>query len=161
MPKKFAVTENFLNGSSALTPRDAVAAIIINEDKKVLLQLRDDKENIFFANHWGCFGGAIEPEEGAEKALIRELHEEIGIEFDKSAVMQFITFSFNPTPDYHVIDRFFFVVETSNQVLQKLKLGEGSMYGFFTFEEMMKIPNLVPYDRFGLWLYFNQYRFFD
>ena len=42
--------------------QNAVAAIIKYEDK-YLFQLRDKKKNIFFPEHWGLFGGAIEKNE--------------------------------------------------------------------------------------------------
>ena len=45
----------------ALSPANAVCAIIINNNK-ILLQKRDNKKNIFFPNHYGLFGGAIEKE---------------------------------------------------------------------------------------------------
>ena len=34
---------------------DAVAAIIVDEDGRYLMQLRDDIPRIFYPGHWGCF----------------------------------------------------------------------------------------------------------
>jgi len=52
--------------------RVAVKAIII-KDKKVLL-VRDDPED-----KWGFPGGGIDYGESAPEALVRELHEELGV----------------------------------------------------------------------------------
>ena len=58
----------------------------MDEDNRVLLQLRDDKPDIFFPNHWGCFGGAIEPGEAPHDTLLRELQEELGNTFDNAII---------------------------------------------------------------------------
>lgn len=158
MTDKFAVSDTFLNARTRLVPRNAVAAIILDEEERLLLQLRDDKEEIFFPNHWGCFGGAIEPDESAMDALLRELHEELGIEFGKAAVETFITISFNMKPGMENTDRHFFLVRTARAAAKHLRLTEGRSAEWLAYEEVMKLPNVTPYDKFGLWLYFNQPR---
>ena len=60
-----------------VSPKNASAAIIINKYDQVLLQLRDDREGIFFPNHWGFFGGGCEDGEDFSESLIRELEEEL------------------------------------------------------------------------------------
>ena len=47
----------FVDARSRLSVGDASAAIIILEDGRYLLQLRDDIELIWYPGHWGCFGG--------------------------------------------------------------------------------------------------------
>lgn len=51
-------------------------AVVIVVDDWYLLQLRHNKQGIFFPNHWGCFGGRLEPSESAEAALCWELDED-------------------------------------------------------------------------------------
>ncbi|HLC31184.1 MAG TPA: NUDIX hydrolase [Candidatus Nanoarchaeia archaeon] len=51
--------------------------VIINHEKEVLLIKR--KNNSTFNNLWSNPGSLIEPEETEERAVIRELEEEIGV----------------------------------------------------------------------------------
>src|SRR5262249_32847766 len=55
--------------SPMLRPADAAAALIQLPDGRYLLQLRDARPDIFYPDHWGCFGGAIDPGETPESAL--------------------------------------------------------------------------------------------
>ena len=48
----------------------------MNKDK-YLLQLRDDKNNIYSPNCWGFFGGACKENETSEQCMKRELQEEL------------------------------------------------------------------------------------
>ena len=65
--------------------QNAVAAIIKYKDK-YLFQLRDKKKNIFFPEHWGLFGGAIDKNETKINALIREVKEELSIDISSNCV---------------------------------------------------------------------------
>ena len=54
-----------------------VAAALINEDDEVLLAQRPAGKRL--AGKWEFPGGKVEENESPEEALIRELHEELGI----------------------------------------------------------------------------------
>ena len=54
------VVDHFVTDLSPLHPGDAVAAIIVFDNGKYLLQLRDDKPGIFFPAHWGLFSGGVD-----------------------------------------------------------------------------------------------------
>src|ERR1700674_5416517 len=69
----------FLGGEVALSPSNATAAIIALPGKRYLMQLRDQKPNIFYPGHWGVFGGAIDVGETPEQCLYREIEEELGL----------------------------------------------------------------------------------
>jgi 8-oxo-dGTP pyrophosphatase MutT (NUDIX family) len=137
-----------------LIPSDAVAALIIVNKNKYLLQLRDDKSDIWFPSHWGLFGGAIEPEELPEQALIRELEEEISIEksnYDYNFFSEF-TFDFSYC-GYGVVYRRFYEIHLSIKQFENLKLGEGADMNIFTKPEILNSLKITPYDQFALWMH--------
>ena len=76
-----------------LTPGDAAVALIVQHDGRYLMQLRSQTPGIFYPGHWGLFGGAVDDGESADQALLRELREELGLEFED--VQYFTEFSFD------------------------------------------------------------------
>ena len=59
----------------------AVAIIIENLKGEVLIQLRENRPDLPFANQWTLPGGKVEPNETPIKAAIRELEEETGTRY--------------------------------------------------------------------------------
>jgi 8-oxo-dGTP diphosphatase len=57
--------------------RECVAALIV-KNQKILLGQRS-AERSFYPGVWDVFGGHVEPQESYQQALLRELHEELGI----------------------------------------------------------------------------------
>ena len=57
-----------------------VAVIVENQHGEVLLQLREDRPGLPFANHWTLPGGRVEAGETPADAARRELWEELGCE---------------------------------------------------------------------------------
>ena len=47
---------NLLQPLDAGAAQDAVAGILVLEDGRYLMQLRDDIPGIFYPDHWGLFG---------------------------------------------------------------------------------------------------------
>lgn len=60
-----------------------IAVVILYQDNKFLLQLRDNIPNIISPGCWGLFGGHLEPGETPEIAVQREVKEEITYELTK------------------------------------------------------------------------------
>jgi 8-oxo-dGTP pyrophosphatase MutT (NUDIX family) len=83
-----------LEPEGPLKPVNAAVALIIDEQGRRLVQLRDAKPTIFFPDHWGCFAGALEPGETDERSLAREIDEESGLDLRQCAVRHFTTFTF-------------------------------------------------------------------
>ena len=65
---------------SAIT--DVAAAVIVRPDGSFLLAQRPAGK--VYAGYWEFPGGKLEPGEPAERALARELHEELGIEVERA-----------------------------------------------------------------------------
>lgn len=57
--------------------RQVVGVLLYNRQGEVLLQQRDDKPGLVYAGHWTFFGGAVEPDETPDDAILRELWEEL------------------------------------------------------------------------------------
>lgn len=57
----------------------SAGAIIVTHDNRILLQRRDDKPDLINAGKLAVFGGYLEDGEEVGAALVRELHEELGV----------------------------------------------------------------------------------
>ena len=55
---------------------NASSLILINSQGDIILQLRDDKEGVFFRGYWGLIGGAAKDNETPGECIIRECWEE-------------------------------------------------------------------------------------
>ncbi|MFI0366237.1 NUDIX hydrolase [Actinomadura sp. 1N219] len=65
---------------AASQPERGAVAIIVNGAREVLLHLRDDIEGIAWPGYWSLLGGGCDPGETPADAIVRELHEEAGLE---------------------------------------------------------------------------------
>ena len=100
-------------------------------DDKVLMQLRDDKCDIFFPGYWGFFGGSIDQGEQPKEAALRELKEEVGFEPNELHRLESVAI---PELDNLMSHSFFCRLTAS---LEELKLKEGMDLGLFTIDEML------------------------
>ena len=64
--------------SSARPSLIEVTLAILYREGRFLMQLRDDFPHIIYPGVWGFFGGHIEPGEGPDAGVRRELSEELG-----------------------------------------------------------------------------------
>ena len=76
------------------------AAALIDPDGRVLLAQRPEGKSM--AGLWEFPGGKVEPGETPEAALIRELHEELGIETWESCLAP-LTFASHSYDDFHLL----------------------------------------------------------
>jgi 8-oxo-dGTP diphosphatase len=76
-----------------------VACALIDADSRVLIAQRPQHKTL--GGLWEFPGGKIEPGERPEAALIRELHEELGISV-KEPCLAPLTFASHAYPDFHL-----------------------------------------------------------
>ena len=132
--------------------RDAAAAIIILDDGRYLMQLRDDKPGIFYPDHWGLFGGAMEPGEDGETALRRELREEIDRDDADMVYFTRMDFGFETLGAKNAV-RYYYQVRLKAAALDTLTLGEGQAMKPLTAEQILLEKRVVPYDSFAIWMH--------
>ncbi len=150
--------DHFLTSTSPLSAADAVAALLVLDDGRYLVQLRDQKPDIFYPGHWGLFGGAVDPGESPHDALRRELREELGL---AARSLQFFTrldFDLTPIGD-KMVYRIIFEVPLLSREVAGLILGEGSAMRAMTAAELLIGQRIVPYDAFVIWLHCHRARF--
>jgi 8-oxo-dGTP pyrophosphatase MutT (NUDIX family) len=144
------MTDHFLARQELLRPADAAAAVIVLDDGRYLLQLRDQKPGIFYPGHWGLFGGAIDVNETPGMALVRELREEIGLEIAEARPLTEFSFTFGR---HGRIQRYFYEVSIRAEILPELRLREGAEMRAFSASDILTRPRVVPYDSFAIWLH--------
>lgn len=144
----------FVASEAELEPVDAVAAILLDGAGRYLLQHRDLLPHIFYPDHWGCFGGAVEQGEDPVQALLRELKEELELEAAPAQVALFTRFDFDFRPlGKGKVYRAYYEVRMASGGTSKLRLHEGQAIGEFEGEEIFGLPRVTPYDAFALWMH--------
>jgi 8-oxo-dGTP diphosphatase len=76
------------------------ACALLDREGAVLIAKRPDGRPL--AGLWEFPGGKVEAEEEPEEALIRELHEELGIDIAKRDLTP-LTFASHAYPDFHLL----------------------------------------------------------
>lgn len=149
---------HFLTDTHRLNGDHAAAAIIVTEDRRYLLQLRDDIPGIFYPGHWGCFGGAIAVGETPLQALRRELAEEL--EFSPAGGEEFVSFDFDLTrlSQGRKLRAYYEFVVSADRIA-RFVLHEGAAMRLFAAAELFALSNVTPYDSFALWLHVARQRF--
>jgi 8-oxo-dGTP diphosphatase len=77
-----------------------VAVALIDSDGRILLSQRPEGKNL--AGLWEFPGGKLEEGERPEAALIRELHEELGITVEAPCLAP-LTFASHAYPEFHLL----------------------------------------------------------
>jgi 8-oxo-dGTP pyrophosphatase MutT (NUDIX family) len=147
-----------VSSTGRLTAADAAAAIILVGDR-YLMQLRDERAEIWYPGHWGLFGGAMEAGEEPIAALRRELFEELELTFEAPAACFFMQIEF----DLSAIGlmryrRDVYTVAIPPDSVQRLVLHEGAAVRLFTAAEILGGPPVTPYDSFAIFIHAAQAR---
>jgi 8-oxo-dGTP pyrophosphatase MutT (NUDIX family) len=140
-----------------LVPSDAVAAILVTPDGRLLLQQRDDFPHIWYPGAWALFGGGIDPGESEDAALRRELREEIAFEPRQATVFTRFSFDFG-FAGAGVCRRTIYEVPITDADVATMRLGEGHAMRLFPGDEAVHLEGVTGYDQFALYLYVHRAR---
>lgn len=136
---------------------NAVAAMILLDDGRFVMQHRDDIPGIWYPGHWGFFGGAVNDDEEPLVALRREVFEEIG--FEVKEAKYFVRLDFDLTQlglgRYY---RNYYVVPMTLSEFSTLELHEGQGMDAFPINTVLESLRMTPYDSFAMYLYRDRQR---
>lgn len=119
--------------------KTSVNIIAKDEKGRYLLQMRDSTVGICDPLTWNLFGGKIEADEDIIDAGIREFLEETGVS-DEKKMFQHIGHVMYRDDAKEVLDTIHLVEYVGRVVWKDLDIAEGAGAGFFTLEEIQKIP---------------------
>jgi 8-oxo-dGTP pyrophosphatase MutT (NUDIX family) len=147
-----------ISSSQRLRASNAVAAILVLEDGRYVMQLRDNIAGIFYPGHWGCFGGAVDSGERPLHALKRELMEEV--EFRATQAVEFTRFRFDLRRLGQAnVYRIYYEVPIKRKALKGLVLHEGKSIRVFSGRQLLGEHRVTPYDAFAILLHYKQKTF--
>jgi 8-oxo-dGTP pyrophosphatase MutT (NUDIX family) len=148
----------FLSAMGKLRASDAVAGLIVTEDERYIMQLRDAIPDIFYPDHWGCFGGAVDEGENPVQALRRELLEEL--DFEVVNAKEFIRFDFDLTKlGQKKVYRIYYEIPVPAESYARFTLREGAQIKTFSGTEILSQARVTPYDAYAIWLHMRRSRF--
>jgi 8-oxo-dGTP pyrophosphatase MutT (NUDIX family) len=111
--------------------------LIQNSQGEYLLQMRDDTPGIVAPLHWDFFGGGVEEGEDTLMAAGREMQEELGI-VASAGELELVWSKVVGEVEENIV-RLKRTVEWGD-----FTVFEGAGAGFFTIEEIAKIPATPP-----------------
>lgn len=156
-PDAAAAPELFFRARAPLKPSNAVAALLVLEGGRYLMQLRDAIPDIFYPDHWGCFGGAVDPGESPCEALQRELREEL--EFEPEEMREFTRLDFDwRAVGHQPTARIYYEITVAEAARRRFVLHEGAAMQAFTAPELFAGKRVTPYDSFAVWMHFSRER---
>lgn len=152
-----APSDFFVTAEGPLHACDAVAALLVLDDGRYVMQLRDAIPSIFYPGHWGCFGGAVDGNEDPLAALERELKEELEFVVDSAAEFTRFEFDFSKLGQPKVY-RIYFEVRVPLPTFQRFALHEGVAFEAVPGRELLTRRKVTPYDAFAVWLHMRKHR---
>jgi 8-oxo-dGTP diphosphatase len=141
-----------VSGSQAYEAESA-SAILVTENGRLLMQLRDDGKPIAFPGHWGCFGGHVEAGEDLHDAIRRELTEEIGHTPADLRLLTSYVYQLAPQGRVFWERESIFVGEIAEAMVPALTLMEGEAMQLWRLDDLLRQPRIVPHHAAALMIF--------
>jgi 8-oxo-dGTP diphosphatase len=119
-----------------------VAIIIENQNREVLIQLRENKPNLPFANHWTLPGGNVELAETPLHAAKRESYEETGLELP---LVLWKVYERSGRSDLQIEQHVFTGV--TDRPIENIVLGEGVALRYITQKDIQSLQIAYGFDK--------------
>ncbi|QHQ37176.1 NUDIX domain-containing protein [Algicella marina] len=119
---------------------EAVGVILEDASGRLLLQLRDLRDEVIFGGYWSFFGGGVEGGETLIEAAQRETEEEIGVAL---AATELAPFGWTRSLS---VRRTRIYVFTATRTVEPVDvtLDEGAGFAFWDERQLPKVP-IVPF----------------
>jgi 8-oxo-dGTP diphosphatase len=108
--------------------REGCQAVLVDRDRRILLQLRDDIPTIPFPGMWAIPGGMLEPGETPLACVVREVEEELGARIPAAEVAHLMT----RTRSYGIEHTFTARLDVP---AEDIRLTEGQRVAWFALDE--------------------------
>lgn len=129
-----------------MTQKDSVAIILVNQKGKLILQHRDNIENIEYPDYWSLFGGWIESNETPEESIMREVKEEICYSNQKELSVGKLNFLYKCIRNDRPWSEYVFLsfINCEHPILY---IHEGQAIGEFGIEECLYLIKIAPHHK--------------
>ncbi len=126
------IAPELLEEMRVIRKRDVALIVLVDNEGRIILQLRDEKAPRF-PGYWGFFGGGIKPNETPVEAVKREIKEELSINLRDPKLV----FKLNYKNDLSYGTKFYFVEHWSDKT--KLIQKEGKDMNWFFLDEIKNL----------------------
>jgi len=127
--------------ATAVRSVTCVSALLLNPDRHILFQQRDNDSAIHFPNYWALLGGHVEPRETPDQAIARELFEEI--EYTERLTW-WKTYDFWRSTEVLVHQHLY--IGSIDMALDDIPLHEGQAIHFFNRTDLDQYPIAFGFD---------------
>jgi 8-oxo-dGTP pyrophosphatase MutT (NUDIX family) len=138
--------------NSCIIQSESVGALIVVDEMRYLLQLRNNHPTVRMAGYWGLFGGSLEAGESPEQAFRRELMEELRL---SNVTGRYVSQAVFNVPELNFLNHrmSYFAIALKSTELDRLELREGEDLRAFSIQELFQQPKVTPWAVYGVYLH--------